>query len=77
MGVEHGHAMFEEIERYLEAGLSLEKTLRAATSTPRRHFGFEHSKLEVGAPFDAVLLDASPFDDINALRKPRQVWPRV
>jgi imidazolonepropionase-like amidohydrolase len=77
MGVEHGYAMFEEIERYREAGLSLEKTLRAATSTPRRHFGFEHSKLEVGAPFDGVLLDASPFSDINALRKPRQVWPRA
>jgi imidazolonepropionase-like amidohydrolase len=74
MGVEHGYALFEEIDRYLEAGLALEKTLRAATSTARRHFGFEQSKLEVGAPFDAVLLDASPFTDINALRKPRQVW---
>jgi imidazolonepropionase-like amidohydrolase len=76
MGVEHGHAMFEEIDRYLEAGLSLEKTLRAATSTARRHFGIEQSRLEVGAPFDAVLLDDSPFSDIKALRKPRQVWPQ-
>jgi imidazolonepropionase-like amidohydrolase len=75
MGVEHGYAMFEEIGRYLEAGLALEKTLCAATSTARRHFGLEQNKLEVGAPFDAVLLDASPFTDINALRKPRQVWP--
>ncbi len=77
MGVEHGHALFEEIDRYLEAGLSLEKTLRAATSTARRHFGFEYSKLEVGAAFDAVLLDASPFTDISALRKPRQVCTGV
>ena len=67
----------DEIDRYLEAGLSLEKTLRAATSTARRHFGFEQSQLEVGAPFDAVLLDASPFSDISALRKPRQVWRQV
>jgi imidazolonepropionase-like amidohydrolase len=74
MGVEHGYALFQEIDRYLEAGLSLEKTLRAATSTARRYFGFEQSKLEVGASFDAVLLDASPFDDIKALRNPRQVW---
>ncbi|MEJ2403342.1 MAG: amidohydrolase family protein [Candidatus Thiodiazotropha sp.] len=74
MGVEHGHALFEEIDRYREAGLSLEKTLRAATSTPRRHFGFEHSRLESGAPFDAVLLEASPFDDITALRHPLRVW---
>ncbi len=75
MGVEHGYAMFEEINRYLEAGLSLEKTLRAATSASRQHFGCEQTKLEVGAPFDAVLLDASPFIDINTLRKPRKVWP--
>ncbi|MEJ2593508.1 MAG: amidohydrolase family protein [Candidatus Thiodiazotropha sp.] len=77
MGVEHGYALFEEIARYLEAGLSLEKTLRAATSTARRHFGIEQSRLEVGAPFDAVLLDDSPFDDIQALRKPRKVWPQA
>ncbi len=75
MGVEHGYAMFEEINRYLEAGLSLEKTLRAATSASRQHFGCEQTKLEIGAPFDAVLLDASPFIDINTLRKPRKVWP--
>jgi imidazolonepropionase-like amidohydrolase len=74
MGVEHGHAMFEEIDRYLEAGLSLEKTLTAATATARRHFGSSQAKLECGAPFDAVLYDRSPFDDLAALRKPRQVW---
>lgn len=77
MGVEHGHAMFEEIDRYLEAGLTLEKTLRAATATARCHFGIEQSRLEVGASFDAVLLDVSPFGDIEALRKPRKVWPQA
>jgi imidazolonepropionase-like amidohydrolase len=74
MGVEHGHAMFEEIDRYLEAGLTLERTLRAATAAARRHFGAAHAKLEVGAPLDAVLLDNSPFLDIGTLRQPRRVW---
>lgn len=74
MGVEHGHALFEEIDRYLEAGLALEKTLVAATSAARRHFGCAHPLLRRGAPFEAVLLDASPFDDIRALRRPRRVW---
>jgi imidazolonepropionase-like amidohydrolase len=74
MGVEHGFAMFEEIDRYLEAGLSLERTLMAATATARRHFGHAHAKLERGAPFEAVLLDNSPFDDIRSLRQPRKVW---
>lgn len=74
MGVEHGYAMFEEIDRYLEAGLSLEKTLTAATAAGRRHFGAAHATLRRGAPFEAVLLDNSPFDNLAALRTPRVVW---
>lgn len=74
MGVEHGYAMFEEVDRYLEAGLSLEKTLKAATAAARRHFGHARPRLERGAFFDAVLLDASPFERVAALRKPRKVW---
>jgi imidazolonepropionase-like amidohydrolase len=74
MGVEHGYAMFEEIDRYLEAGLSMEKTLAAATSAARRHFEHPHPLLERGAAFEAVLLDESPFEHQAALRKPRKVW---
>jgi imidazolonepropionase-like amidohydrolase len=74
MGVEHGKAVIEEIDRYLETGLSMETTLAAATANARRHFGRSHARLEKGAPFDAVLLDASPFDDAQALRRPRAVW---
>jgi len=74
MGVEHGRAMFEEIERYLEAGLSMEKTLTAATSTARRHFGLPNPRLERNALFEAVLLADSPFNDPGALRHPVRVW---
>ena len=74
MGVEHGRALFEEIARYLEAGLSLERTLSAASAAARRHFGCEFDTLRRGAPFAAVLLDASPFDDVRALSQPRRVW---
>ena len=74
IGVEHGYAMFEEIDRYLEAGLSMEKTLAAATSAARRHFEHAHPLLERGAAFEAVLLDESPFANQKALRKPRKVW---
>jgi len=75
MGVEHGYAVFEEIDRYLEAGLPLEATLRAATSTARRHFGFESTTLARGAPFDALLFAKSPFEDVRTLREPLKVWP--
>jgi imidazolonepropionase-like amidohydrolase len=74
MGVDHGNAVFEEINRYLEAGLSLEKTLYCATASAREHFDMPHPLLVEGADFEAVLLDNTPFDDINALRQPRRVW---
>ncbi len=74
VGVAHGDAVFDEIDRYREAGLSLEQILAAATSNPRRHFGFGHARLDRGAPLDAVLLARSPFDDRDALRRPLRVW---
>lgn len=75
MGVEHGYAVFDEIDRYLEAGLSLSETLTAATANARRHFGMADSLLAKGGGFDAVLTDHSPFDDISTLKRPVKVWP--
>lgn len=74
MGVEHGHAVFDEIDRYLEAGLSLQDTLRAATAANRRHFGQAHTTLRPGAAWDAVLLARDPFEHIQALRQVVKVW---
>jgi imidazolonepropionase-like amidohydrolase len=74
MGIIHGNAVFDEINRYLEAGLSLQSTLKAATSAARRHFCSPHPLLSKGAPLDAILLESSPFNDINALRSPLRVW---
>jgi len=77
MGVRHGHAVFEEIDRFLEAGLTLEETLTAATANSRRHFGHAHATLCQGAPFDAVLLAQNPFERIETLRQPLKVWPAI
>jgi imidazolonepropionase-like amidohydrolase len=74
MGVEHGYAIFNEIDCYLKAGLSMEHTLRAATAAGRSHFGFEAATLKRGSPFEAILLDVSPFEDVRGLRQPRKVW---
>ncbi|HJV92569.1 MAG TPA: amidohydrolase family protein [Azonexus sp.] len=73
MGVEHGKALYEEIQRYQEAGLPLAATLQAATASPRQHFGLP-AKLAVGAPFEANLLSASPFSQLAALRQPVKTW---
>ena len=74
MGVRHGHAVGEEITHFLDAGLSLQATLSAATAAPRRHFALPEPLLARAAPFDALLLDQSPFHDISALRQPTRVW---
>jgi imidazolonepropionase-like amidohydrolase len=74
MGVRHGHAVFEEIARFVEAGLSLEAALVAATSAARRHFGLASPVLARGAGFDALLLGASPFDGMENLQRPLAVW---
>lgn len=74
MGVEHGTALFDEIDRFLEAGLPLAAVLRAATAEPRRHFGDPQALLTEGAMFEAVQLAASPFVDTRALRHPQRVW---
>lgn len=74
MGVEHGYAMFDEIDRYLEAGLSLEKTLTAATAAARRHFDLMEQMIKRGAHFEAILLADSPFKDIHAMRNPMRIW---
>jgi imidazolonepropionase-like amidohydrolase len=74
MGVRHGVAVFDEIDRFLEAGLPLAAVLRAATSQPRRHFADPHPLLAAGAVFDAVQFAASPFADAQALRRPQRVW---
>jgi imidazolonepropionase-like amidohydrolase len=74
MGVRHGVAVFEEIERFLEAGLPLAAVLRAATSAPRRHFDDPHPVLAPGALFEAVQFAASPFADAQVLRRPQRIW---
>jgi imidazolonepropionase-like amidohydrolase len=74
IGVEHGFAVADEIDRFAEAGLPMQAVLTAATSAPRRHFGAAHTTLVAGAGFDALLLPVSPFIDRAALRRPKQVW---
>lgn len=68
MGVEHGKALFEEIERYIEAGLPLAATLQVATASVRTHFGLADNQV-VGVPFEGNLLAA-----LNALRQPVKTW---
>lgn len=72
-GVVHGDGLHDEIQALHAAGLPVDAVLRAATSAPREHWS-QRARLERGSLFDAVLLDASPFDRLGALRQPRAVY---
>mgnify|MGYP000872964872 CR=1 FL=1 len=77
MGVVHGQALAEEVQRLQEAGLPVDAVLCAATAAPRRHFGIPQPLLGVGAPWEAVALDVSPFAAASlgrALQRVVQVW---
>ncbi len=73
MGVVHGAALVDELERIAAAGLPVDAVLATATSAPRRHFGLA-PRLAPGERFEAVAFDASPFDDLGVLRRPDAVW---
>lgn len=68
-GVVHGVALIDEIFHFLDAGVPMAAALEAATSRPRRLWGAPPADLKPGGKADLVLLDASPFDDRNALRR--------
>jgi imidazolonepropionase-like amidohydrolase len=77
MGVVHGDAVAQEADRFQESGLAVETVLRAATAAPRRHFGHAAATLAVGAPWEALVIAASPFETekvSQALRRAEQVW---
>lgn len=77
MGVVHGQALAEEVQRLHEAGLPVDAVLCAATAAPRRHFGMPQPLLGVGAAWEAVALDVSPFAATSlghALQRVAQVW---
>jgi imidazolonepropionase-like amidohydrolase len=74
VGVEHGQAVREEVGSCVAAGVPLAAVLQAATSVPRRHFGEVGAHLRRGAPFDAALFAASPFERLEHLGAPLATW---
>lgn len=68
-GVAHGGGLIDELRYLLQAGLSLERVLQAATSLPRSRWGCSPADLVPGAAADFVLLDESPGVDPAALAR--------
>lgn len=74
-GTTHGASMHEEMALLVEAGLTPEQALRAATSVPAARFGLEdRGRIAEGLRADLVLVAGDPTRDIAATRAIVGVW---
>lgn len=62
-GVGHGAGLIAELFHFLDCGMTMEQTLRAATSLPRRLWGAEAADIRRGERANLALFDADPFRD--------------
>ncbi len=72
-GAGHGRGLVDELMFHRRAGLSLEKVLASGTSTPRRLWNCPSADIAVGNQADLLILEGSPFDALDNLRRVRCV----
>lgn len=74
-GTAHGIAMHRELELLVEAGLSPEDALRAATAAPADAFGLDdRGRIAPGMRADLLLVRGDALSDITATRAIEGVW---
>ena len=73
--MEFGSSLLRELELLVEAGLSPEDVLQAATSQAALSLKLDNliGNIEAGKRADLILLGEKPWEDISALRKPKTV----
>ena len=67
----HGFSSIREMELIVQAGLTPEQALVAATRTPARLLRLPVGTIQVGKMADLVVVDGDPLADISALRHVR------
>lgn len=74
-GTAHGASLHLELEWLVQAGLTPEQALRAATALPAKRFGLgDRGRIVAGLRADLVLVEGDPTLDIAATRQIRRVW---
>jgi imidazolonepropionase-like amidohydrolase len=70
-----GIGLHDELQRYVEAGLTPREALASATLTGPEFLGHEdrYGAVATGKAADILILDANPLQDISATRKIRGV----
>ncbi|SFI31626.1 amidohydrolase family protein [Jannaschia pohangensis] len=71
----HGFPLLDELDLYVEIGLTPREALYTATVAPPRFFDLadQDGTIAPGRRADLVLLDANPLDGLATLRHPRAV----
>ena len=71
----HGVSLLDELDLYVEIGLTPREALYTATVAPPRFFGLadQDGTIAPGRRADLVLLDANPLHGLETLRRPRAV----
>ena len=76
-GVVHGASLHREMELLVEAGLSPEQALSAATATPAARFALsDRGRIAPGLRADLVLVEGDPTKEIRRTRAIVGVWKR-
>jgi imidazolonepropionase-like amidohydrolase len=76
-GTSHGSSLHRELELLVQAGLSPEAALAAATSVPARIYGLrDRGRVAPGLRADLVLVNGDPSRDISATRDIVSIWKR-
>ncbi len=74
-GTTHGASLHRELELLVQAGLTPEEALRAATSVAARAFRLaDRARIAPGLRADLVLVEGDPTADILATRAIERVW---
>jgi imidazolonepropionase-like amidohydrolase len=71
----HGFSLLDELDLYVEIGLTPREALFTATVAPPRFFGLgdQDGTVAEGRRADLVLLDENPLEGLATLRRPRAV----
>lgn len=71
----HGFSILDELDLYVEIGLTPREALYTATVAPPRFFGLaeQDGTVAPGRRADLLLLDANPLDGLATLRHPQAV----
>ncbi|WP_026546690.1 amidohydrolase family protein [Paenarthrobacter nicotinovorans] len=76
-GLAHGASVHQELQQFVDAGLTPIKALSAATAVTARRFGLtDRGSIEVGQRADLLLVDGDPTSTISDTLNVRDVWRR-